>query len=141
MLKKQILILLSSFALLSSCSTNSDSEMAYYSLSGQVMYDSASTLVPIRNIRVIRQSTDFLLYPDTTKTDKTGKFYFECTDYYSKTKTFKLKVEDIDNVLNGGMFTSTELSVKLSASDWVTNTNPSSFKGMAEKSIQITLTQ
>lgn len=124
---------------LSSCSNEPNSDMAYYTINGRVVCDSDSVMVPVANIQVIRQATDYLFAPDTIKTNQEGKFQFECTDYYSKNKTLTIKAEDIDKLLNGGLFQPQTIQVKFSSSDWGTNSNPSEFKGMAEKSIEIVL--
>lgn len=139
MQKQSFLALACGLLFLSACSNEPNSDMAYYTISGRVVHDSDSVMVPIANIRVIRQSTDYLYFPDTIKTDKNGKFKFECTDYYSKNKVLTIKAEDIDLSLNGGLFATQTIQVKFSATDWVTNANPAEFKGMAEKEIEFVL--
>jgi len=90
-------------------------EFANYELQG-IVTDNNS--LPIKDIRVVREATDFLLFSDTTYTDVNGKYDFYFTDYYDSKATFKLKIEDVDVALNGGEFATQNLKVSYSNASW-----------------------
>ena len=91
-------------------------EMAQYDINGIIK--DAATSVPLKNIRVIRYGTDYLLFSDTIYTDSLGKYSFNQTDIYSKNKTFTVKAEDIDGKLNHGAYTTQTINVTYKSSDW-----------------------
>lgn len=100
--------------MLPSCESNT--EFASYEISGKILENVNST--PLKNIRVIRLSTDYLLFSDTTYTDSTGYYEFLLTDYFDKNATFELKIEDTDKNLNGGHFQSRSVFAQVDSENW-----------------------
>jgi putative lipoprotein (rSAM/lipoprotein system) len=118
---KAIIALLGFTGLLSSCYIVIEEPAAYgmpsadFVLKGTVT-DGASSQ-PIRNIRVVRPFVEYAYGPegigytqagDTVYTDKDGKFAFEYGDD-SFIMQYRLKLEDIDGVENGGKFRSKDV--------------------------------
>ncbi len=132
---KTTLIIAGVLLSLISCRNDTDS-LSYFTINGTVK---SNTAQPIENIRIIRNSTDFLLFPDTVFTDSTGKFSVSFSDYYAKKSTFSLKIEDIDSIANGGEFAAQTIQVGFSSSDRVENFNATEYKTIAQKNIDITL--
>jgi putative lipoprotein (rSAM/lipoprotein system) len=126
------------FIVFTACNDNKDS-FAYYEISGTVT-DNISTQ-PVYNIRVIRAGTEYLYINDTTYTDSLGKYDFGFIDYYNKSASFIIKVEDIDNALNGGSYLSQVSTVKFSKSDWLSSVSTSEYDGSAVKVFNISLTK
>jgi len=138
--KKQLLIIagfaLTLFVALTSCSNDG---LADYTVSGTVT--DSQTSKPIKNIRVIRKSTEYMLFPDTTYTDAIGQYSFEFVNYYDKKASFLLKVEDIDLSENLGTFTTKEVIFSFSSSDWEQNSSLKNYKGEAYKTVNIILSK
>jgi len=126
------------FIVFTACNDNKDS-FAYYEISGTVT-DNISTQ-PVYNIRVILAGTEYLYINDTTYTDSLGKYDFGFIDYYNKSASFIIKVEDIDNTLNGGSYLSQVSTVKFSKSDWLSSVSTSEYDGSAVKVFNISLTK
>jgi len=126
------------FIVFTACNDNKDS-FAYYEISGTVT-DNISTQ-PVYNIRVILAGTEYLYINDTTYTDSLGKYDFGFIDYYNKSASFIIKVEDIDNALNGGSYLSQVSTVKFSKSDWLSSVSTSEYDGSAVKVFNISLTK
>ena len=116
MRKFQSGLIIALFAVAFGCVACGDSpEFANYELQGIVTDNNSQ---PIKDIRVVREATDFLLFSDTTYTDANGKYDFYFTDYYDSKATFKLKIEDVDVALNGGEFATQNLKVSYSNASW-----------------------
>lgn len=112
----QLGLIITLFAVVFGCAVCGDSEeFANYELQGTVTDNNS---LPIKDIRVVREATDFLLFSDTTYTDANGKYDFYFTDYYDSKATFKLKIEDVDVALNGGEFATQNLKVSYSNASW-----------------------
>jgi len=126
------------FIVFTACNDNKDS-FAYYEIGGTVT-DNISTQ-PVYNIRVILAGTEYLYINDTTYTDSLGKYDFGFIDYYNKSASFIIKVEDIDNALNGGSYLSQVSTVKFSKSDWLSSVSTSEYDGSAVKVFNISLTK
>jgi len=122
--------------LLTACSQN-EKTLAYYEIYGTVV-DSISSL-PLIGMRVIREATEYLLFPDTLYTDSVGKYQLSFTDYYSKKPEFTIKVEDKDGNLNGGDFATRKLKATFLKSDWVNLVTDGEYYGTAVKTIDIKL--
>ena len=103
--------------------------MAQYDINGTIT--DAATLSPLKNIRVIRSGTDYLLFNDTIYTDSLGKYGFNQTDFYSKNKSFTMKAEDIDGTKNHGYFASKTVNVTFKSSDWTFTTINNKLQGAA----------
>lgn len=99
-----------------SCYSCGDSpEFADYTIEGTVTNNNSQ---PVKDIRVIREATDFLLFSDTIYTDDQGKYNFAFTDYYNSKASFRIKVEDVDLTLNGGEFATQSVKVSFSEASW-----------------------
>jgi len=137
---KQLLIIkgftLTLFIALTSCSNDG---LADYTVNGTVT--DGQTSKPIKNIRVIRKSTEYMLYPDTTYTDSIGQYSFEFVDYYDKKASFSLKAEDIDLSANLGTFITQDVKFSFSSSDWDQNSSLKNYKGEAFKTVNIILSK
>jgi putative lipoprotein (rSAM/lipoprotein system) len=132
-----LVIVLASCRLFIACSDNK--ELADYLITGTITDN--TTLLPIKHIQVIRKSTEYLLFSDTTYTDSIGKYSFEFSDYYNKKASFALKIEDIDLTQNLGDFNTKEIIVGFTAADWDNDTKLNSYKAQAFKTVDIRLTK
>jgi len=108
-----------------------------YEINGNVT--DATTSLPLKKIRVIRNATDYLLFSDTIYTDSVGKFSVSLTDYYAVKASFLLKVEDSDAGLNGGEFATQNVNIVFSSSDWSFVDIVGDYKGKAVKTQDIRL--
>ena len=125
------------FVLFLSACSKSDDGIALYEINGTVVADATNS--PLVKIRMIRQSTDYLLFSDTVYTDSLGKYSFGLTDYYNKNASFSIRAIDIDAAKNGGEFVAKDVKVTFSAADWTSLTVENDYKGYAVKTQNIRL--
>jgi putative lipoprotein (rSAM/lipoprotein system) len=104
-----------SVLLLGSFACSDSPEFADYTIEGTVTNNSS---LPLKDIRVIREATDFLLFSDTIYTDEHGKYSLNFTDYYNAKASFKIKIEDVDLALNGGEFVTQNAKISFSNANW-----------------------
>jgi putative lipoprotein (rSAM/lipoprotein system) len=99
-----------------------------------------TTLEPIRNIKIIRcdSNTNSFIPFDTIYTDSQGKYQSSIRAFPILDPIFKLKVDDIDGIQNGGDFQSKTVEVVFTSGDWI-EIKSGMYKGKAQKTVDIKL--
>ncbi|MDO9154828.1 MAG: radical SAM-associated putative lipoprotein [Paludibacter sp.] len=134
-------IILSLLAMLgfANCETPMEYGTPYadFEINGTVT-DSISS-APITKIRVIRQNRIHPAQGDTVYTDSSGKYKVVFKDFPEAVPQYALKVEDTDGSANGGEFTTRNVVVTFTDTDWVTDGDNNWYYGKAKKTTNIKL--
>jgi hypothetical protein len=129
--KYAVLVFVLVLIVISACSK--EEGFAVYNIEGTVT--ESTGLIPLKKIRMIRQSTDYLFSPDTTYTDSLGRYSFNFTDYYKKNYSIDIAAEDFDGNLNKGSYLRQTIHLTFTPSDWSFTSNDKALRGEATKSL------